>query len=121
MSPFKTFPFGAAAVLAMAAPDVAAGSWRLTCDGDGLAPLCAALAAAVSSDAEDAGDLRFVAETQAAAHLTGHLAWTRADGTAGRGPSLTLSASDSDLTPEMLRGFAADLLTFGGPPLPSRP
>ncbi|MGR3805723.1 hypothetical protein [Marinibacterium profundimaris] len=54
--------------------------------------------------------LRFVTERQGRSVLSGHLAWQRADGESGTGPTLTLSVSDADLDVTMLDRFARDLL-----------
>ncbi|CAN0578640.1 unnamed protein product, partial [Ectocarpus sp. 12 AP-2014] len=61
--------------------------------------------------------VRFVTEAQDRDVLSGHLAWQRADGEEGIGPTLTLSVSDADLNDAMLAGFAVDLLRFSKLPL----
>lgn len=129
MTPFATFLKATATSLLLltASPALAASEMQLVCEGGLKSSFCRSLAIALAveygpvvvteSATEGMASLRFVAEARDRDLLSGHLAWARADGQKGTGPTLTLSVADAELDDAMLDRFAAELLRFSRLPL----
>lgn len=129
MTPIATFLKASAftTLLLSATPALAAPEMQLVCEGGLKSSFCRSLAVALAvefgpvvvseSPTEGMTSLRFVTEAQSRDVLSGHIAWLRADGHSGTGPTLTLSVADAELDDAMLDRFAAELLRFSRLPL----
>lgn len=129
MTPIVTFIMATvlSTLTSLATPAHADPQIQLVCDGGISSVFCRSLATAIEGEFgsvvvsptanNDMTSVRFVTEMQGRHVLTGHLAWQRADGAAGTGPSMTLSVNDAELNETMLDRFAIDLLRFSKLPL----
>lgn len=129
LTPIVTFIMAIAvsSLSSFATPARAEPQMQLVCEGGIGSFFCRSLAAALEAEfgpvavsrtvSDGMTSVQFVTETRGRDVLTGHLAWHRADGTTGAGPTLTLSASDAELNDAMLDRFAIDLLRYSKLPL----
>lgn len=141
MTPFASVALGSALALWGGSEPVALYSHDLSamtrplilhCEGGPQDPFCAALGAALqappfardvtfagqeaSRSFRDQDHLRFVQEQRGPDQISGHLSWRTRDASEARGPLLELTVMDAQLTPEMLRSFAQQLLRYSAFP-----
>lgn len=106
------------------------GAIYLQCDGDGLAPFCAALGNALQRThplrqvtlspqpgAPAQLTVRFEPTRQTPQLLSGFLVWRDAAGTSGQGPEVELAVMDSVINPVLLESYAQTLVQHSNIPL----
>lgn len=103
---------------------------HILCDGAELAPLCDGVRAALHETDEsrsvrvvdqpaksEALTVQFLTARHERHILSGHLVWTKRDGTRGEGPVMELSVIDAPLNDDLLRDYGRQLVQFTSIPL----